>query len=155
MVCSQAGLPKEAAGKEFVAKFTAKHGEIQQYAPYFYDATLAVAEAMKKANSTDPAKFTPELFNVSFKGVTGTVQFDAKGDRKDAEMTIFRMTDGKVVPLAILKNGVSTPFKAEAAPAAATQEGRSASKRGMPSRPSQEGRAQKRRDEEVRARYSR
>src|SRR5688572_165479 len=76
MVCSQAGLPKEAASKEFVDMYTKKYGEIKQYAPYFHDATMAVIEAMKKANSTDPAKYTPELFNVSFQGATGTVAFD-------------------------------------------------------------------------------
>ncbi len=118
MVCSQAGLPREAASKDFVAAYKAKYGEIKQYAPYFYDGTLAMIEAMKKANSTDPAKFTPEVFNVSFTGATGTVSFDAKGDRKDAEMTIFKLQGGKVVPVAIVKNGVSTPFTG-AAPAAA------------------------------------
>jgi branched-chain amino acid transport system substrate-binding protein len=126
MVCSQAGLPREAASPEFVKAFTAKFGEIKQYAPYFYDATLAIAEAMKKANSTDPAKFTPELFNVTFKGATGNVAFDAKGDRKDAEMTIFKLKDGKVAPVAIVKNGATTPFTgaapAAAAPAAAPAE---------------------------------
>jgi branched-chain amino acid transport system substrate-binding protein len=119
MVCSQAGLPREAASKEFVDAFTAKYGDIKQYAPYFYDGTLAMIEAMKKANSVDPAKFGPEVFNVSFTGATGKVEFDAKGDRKDAEMTIFRLKDGKVVPISIVKNGVATPFTA-AAPAPAT-----------------------------------
>jgi branched-chain amino acid transport system substrate-binding protein len=119
MVCSQAGLPREAADPEFVKAFNAKYGEIKQYAPYFYDGANAIIEAMKKANSVDPAKFAPEMFNVSFKGATGTVEFDAKGDRKNAEMTIFKMQGGKVVPISIVKNGVATPFKAEAAPAAA------------------------------------
>jgi branched-chain amino acid transport system substrate-binding protein len=73
---------------------------------------------MKKANSTDPAKFAPEITNVSFTGATGTVAFDAKGDRKDAEMTIFKLEGGKVKPVAIVKGGVSTPFTG-AAPAAA------------------------------------
>jgi len=126
MVCSQAGLPREAASPEFVKAFTGKYGEIKQYAPYFYDATLAVAEAMKKANSTDPAKFTPELSNVSFKGATGNVAFDAKGDRKDAEMTIFKLQGGKVVPVAIVKGGVTTPFTmagAAAPPAAPAKSG--------------------------------
>jgi branched-chain amino acid transport system substrate-binding protein len=118
MVCSQAGLPREAASKDFVDAYKAKYGEIKQYAPYFYDGTLAMIEAMKKANSTDPAKFAPEVFNVSFTGATGTVAFDAKGDRKDAEMTIFKLQGGKVVPIAIVKGGVSTPFTG-AAPAAA------------------------------------
>jgi len=120
MVCSQAGLPREAAAPEFVKAYTAKYGEIKQYAPYFYDGTMAVIEAMKKANSTDPAKFAPEMFNVAFTGATGNVAFDAKGDRKDAEMTIFKLEGGKVKPVAIVKGGVSTPFTgAAAAPAAA------------------------------------
>ena len=120
MACSQAGLPAEAASKDFKDSFTAKYGEIKQYAPYFYDDTMAVIEAMKKADSTDPAKFGPEMFNVSFTGATGKVEFDAKGDRKDAEMTIFRMgKDGKIQPVAIVKGGVSTPFQGAApAPAA-------------------------------------
>src|SRR5260221_614718 len=61
MVCSQAGLPREAASKDFVGAFTSKYGEIKQYAPYFYDATNPVIEAMKKAHSTDPAKVPPEM----------------------------------------------------------------------------------------------
>jgi branched-chain amino acid transport system substrate-binding protein len=120
MVCSQAGLPREAASKEFVDAYKAKYGEIKQYAPYFYDGTNAMIEAMKKANSTDPAKFTPEVFNVSFTGATGTVAFDAKGDRKDAEMTIFKLQGGKVVPVAIVKGGISTPFTTGTATAAVT-----------------------------------
>ena len=122
LACSQAGLPAVAASKEFQDAFKAKFGDIKQYAPYFYDGTMAMIEAMKKANSVDPAKFTPEVFNVSFQGATGKVEFDAKGDRKDAEMTIFRMgKDGKIAPVAIVKGGVSTPFAppAAAAPAAA------------------------------------
>jgi branched-chain amino acid transport system substrate-binding protein len=120
MVCSQAGLPREAASKEFAGAFQQKYGDIKQYAPYFYDGTMAVIEAMKKANSTDPAKFGPELYNVSFTGATGKVEFDAKGDRKDAEMTIFKLQGGKVVPISIVKGGVATPFTGAApAPAAA------------------------------------
>ncbi len=120
LVCSQAGLPREAASKEFVAAYNAKFGDIKQYAPYFYDGTNAMIEAMKKANSVDPAKFAPEIFNVSFTGATGKVEFDAKGDRKDADITIFKLQGGKVVPVSIVKNGVATPFKMdEGAPAAA------------------------------------
>jgi branched-chain amino acid transport system substrate-binding protein len=105
MICSQAGLPREAASPEFIAAFRQKYGEIRQYAPFFYDVAMAVVEAMKRADSTEPAKFTPELYNVAFKGATGTVAFDAKGDRKDAEMTIFTVKGGKIVPLAIVKPG--------------------------------------------------
>jgi branched-chain amino acid transport system substrate-binding protein len=120
MACSQAGLPAEAASKEFKDAFAAKYGEIKQYAPYFYDGAWAIVEAMKKADSADPAKFMPMIGGVSFTGATGKVEFDAKGDRKDAEMTIFRMgKDGKIAPVAIVKNGVSKPFGAPAAAAPA------------------------------------
>jgi branched-chain amino acid transport system substrate-binding protein len=120
LVCSQAGLPAAAATKEFNDAFKAKFGDVKQYAPYFYDGALAVVEAMKKANSADPAKFGPELFNVSFTGATGKVEFDAKGDRKDAEITIFLGKEGAIQPISIIKNGVATKFEmAPAAPAPA------------------------------------
>jgi len=111
MVCSQAGLPREAASPEFIAAFREKFGEIRQYAPFFYDGAMAAIEAMKQADSTDPAKFAPELFKVSFKGATGTVQFDAKGDRRNAEMTIFVVRDGRITPVAIVKEGALLDFR--------------------------------------------
>ena len=70
MACSQAGLPAQAASKEFKDAFVAKYGEIKQYAPYFYDGAMAMVEAMKKADSVDPAKFTPMVGQVSFTGAT-------------------------------------------------------------------------------------
>jgi branched-chain amino acid transport system substrate-binding protein len=111
MVCSQAGLPREAASPEFIAAFREKFGEIRQYAPFFYDGAMAAVEAMKRADSTDPAKFAPELFKVSFKGATGTVQFDAKGDRRNAEMTIFVVRDGRITPVAIVRDGALLDFR--------------------------------------------
>ena len=111
MICSQAGLPREAASPEFIKAFGEKFGEIRQYAPFFYDGAMAAVEAMKRANSTDPATFAPELFNVSLKGATGTVAFDAKGDRRDAEMTIFRVQGGRIVPVALVRGGELVDFR--------------------------------------------
>ena len=119
LVCSQAGLPASAASKEFNDAFKAKYGDVKQYAPYFYDAAMAVVEAIKKSGSVDPAKFGPEIFNVSFAGATGKVEFDAKGDRKDAEITIFEGKGGAIQPISIVKGGVATKFEAAPAPAAA------------------------------------
>ena len=77
-------------------------GEVQPdpilYAPFTYDAANLLIEAMKKANSTDPTKYLPELQKISFKGATGPIAFDDKGDRKDAEITIFTMKGGKIEP---------------------------------------------------------
>ena len=111
LACSQAGLPATAASREFLDAFRARYGETKLYAPFFYDAANVVIEAMKRADSTDPARFGPEIYNVTLRGATGTIAFDAKGDRKDAEMTIFRMQGGKIVPVAVVRNGVATPFK--------------------------------------------
>ncbi len=111
MACSQAGLPREAASPEFIASFNRQFGPIRQYAPFFYDGAMAVVEAMKRADSTETAKFAPELFNVSFKGATGTVAFDAKGDRKDAEMTIFKVQGGRIVPVALARKGGLLDFR--------------------------------------------
>ena len=108
LACSQAGLPASAATREFRDAFTKKYGETKLYAPFFYDATNVVIEAMRRADSTDPAKFTPEMYRASLAGATGKIEFDMKGDRKDAEMTIFRMKGGKIVPVAVWKSGVLT-----------------------------------------------
>src|SRR5450432_1923391 len=111
--CTQAGLPPEKMpnAKDFGTRFTAKYGPIQVYAPYSYDAAKTLIEAMKKANSTDPAKYLPELAKISYDGATGKIEFDEKGDRKDAEMTIFTMKEGKIAPIAIIKSGKTTSYE--------------------------------------------
>ena len=110
LACSQAGLPAASATKEFRDAFIPRYGETKLYAPFFYDATNVVIDAMKRADSTDPARFTPRIRDTNLEGATGRIAFDAKGDRKDAEMTIFRMRGGKIVPVAIVKDGVLAPF---------------------------------------------
>src|SRR3954468_344759 len=45
LLCSQAGIPPQAADKKFLEAYNAKYGEIKQYAPYFYDGTMAIIEA--------------------------------------------------------------------------------------------------------------
>jgi branched-chain amino acid transport system substrate-binding protein len=102
LVCSQAGIPASAASKEFRDAFVPKYGETKLYAPFFYDATNVVIEAMKRVDSVDPSKFGPEIYNVSLQGATGKIEFDAKGDRRNADMTIFRMKGGQIVPVKVM-----------------------------------------------------
>ena len=119
LVCSQAGLPTQMASKAFLDAFKAKYGDVKQYAPFTYDAANLLIAAMQKTDSTDPAKYLPALAAISFDGATGHIEFDAKGDRKDAEMTIFQMKGGKVEPVAIMKAGKTTKVGADAPAAAA------------------------------------
>ena len=112
MVCSQAGIPALAASKGFLDAFKKRfNSDPIIYAPFTYDAANLLIASMQKADSADPAKYLPELAKISYEGASGRIQFDAKGDRKDAEMTIFTMKAGKVVPVAIIKGGNSVKFE--------------------------------------------
>jgi len=111
LICSQAGLPVQAASKKFLDAYKAKFNtDPILYSPFTYDAANLLIESMKKANSVDPAKYLPELAKISYTGATGKIEFDDKGDRKDAEMTIFTMKAGKLVPLAIIKSGKTIKY---------------------------------------------
>src|SRR5581483_5928210 len=112
LICSQAGIPVRAASTAFLDAYKARFNtDPVLYAPFTYDAANLIIAAMQKANSVDPAKYLPELAKISYQGATGRIEFDAKGDRKDAEMTIFTMKGGKIEPLAIIKGGKSIPFE--------------------------------------------
>jgi branched-chain amino acid transport system substrate-binding protein len=109
LICSQAGIPVQAAGKKFIDGYKGKFNiDPILYAPFTYDAAKLLIAAMQKADSTDPAKYLPALQMIDFNGgASGNIQFDEKGDRKDAEMTIFTLKEGKITPLAIIKGGKS------------------------------------------------
>ena len=107
VVCAEAGGVEDAHKKgleDFKAAFKKKFGtEVQIYAPYAYDSAMAMVEAMKKANSVEPAKYLPELAKISYKGVTGNIAFDNKGDIKDGTLTLYTYKGGKREQLAIVK----------------------------------------------------
>jgi len=111
LICSQAGLPVVAASKTFLDAYKAKFNQDPIiYAPFTYDAANLLIAAMQKADSADPAKYLPELQKISYKGATGTIAFDEKGDRKNAEITIFTMKAGKLEPIAVVQGGKSIGF---------------------------------------------
>jgi branched-chain amino acid transport system substrate-binding protein len=97
VIASSPGVPldKMPGGKGFTERFNAKYGQIQIYAPYAYDATMTLVEAMQKANSTQPAKYLPELARMSRQGVTGPITFDEKGDLKGGPITLYVVKGGK------------------------------------------------------------
>ena len=111
MICSQAGLPVQAASKSFLDAYKGKYNvDPIIYAPFTYDAANLLIAAMQKADSSDPAKYLSQLQKISFDGATGHIEFDDKGDRKDAEITIFTMKEGKLDPVAVVKSGKSVAF---------------------------------------------
>lgn len=100
--CTQPGLPLEKmpGGKNFNERFKKRFkADVQIYAPYSYDAASAIIEAMKAANSADPAKYAGSIAKVNFPGVIGTVAFDAKGDIKEGAVTVYQFKAGKWEPV--------------------------------------------------------
>lgn len=97
VTASSPGLPIESmpGGREFKEKFTARFGTIQTYAPYAYDAVMTMVEAMKLADSAEPAKYLAELPRVQRAGVTGNISFDERGDIRGGAITLYQARNGK------------------------------------------------------------
>ena len=96
---AKAGMDKFRA--DFKAKFNT---EVQVYAPYVYDAVNVMVAAMVKADSADPKKYLPELAKTTdYKGVTGTISFDEKGDIKNGALTLMTYKGGKRTELAVIR----------------------------------------------------
>jgi branched-chain amino acid transport system substrate-binding protein len=106
--CAEAGGVEGAAKKgmdDFKTRFKTKYNlEVQVYAPYVYDALMVMADAMVKANSPEPAKYLPVLAKTAgYKGVTGTISFDNKGDVKNGALTLFTYKGGARSELAVVR----------------------------------------------------
>jgi len=111
LLCSQAGIPPQAADRKFTAAYKKRFkADPILYAPFTYDGANLLIEAMRKADSTDPKKYLPVLSKISYMVATGRIAFDGKGDRKDAEMTIFSMNKGNLEPIAIIKSGKTIAY---------------------------------------------
>jgi len=107
VICAEAGgvEPSQEKGMaDFRAAYKKKYGiEVQTYAPYTYDALMTMVAAMQKAGSPDPARYLPVLARIQYKGVTGNISFDQRGDIRDGVLTIFTFKDGKRQKLAVVK----------------------------------------------------
>ncbi|BBO19419.1 branched-chain amino acid ABC transporter substrate-binding protein [Candidatus Desulfobacillus denitrificans] len=100
--CSLPGVPLEKmpGGTAFKEKYAKRFNvDIQLYAPYSYDAANVMIDAMKRANSVEPAKVLAELPKTAFDGVTAKITFDEKGDVKDGAITLYQAKGGKWDPL--------------------------------------------------------
>ena len=106
--CAEAGGvegEQKVGMDKFKADFKTKYNaDVQVYAPYTYDAMNLLISSMVKADSSDPAKYLPVLAAISdYKGVTGTIAFDEKGDIKNGALTLHTYKGGKIVDLAVIR----------------------------------------------------
>ncbi|TDV16329.1 branched-chain amino acid ABC transporter substrate-binding protein [Paraburkholderia caballeronis] len=106
IVCSEAGmaLSKMPGGAVFVEKYKKRFQQpIQIYAPYSYDAVYIIVDAMKRANSTNPAKILAEMPSTNYKGVIGDTTFDSKGDLQHGVISVFYYKKGEKTLIDVMK----------------------------------------------------
>ncbi|WP_036172129.1 branched-chain amino acid ABC transporter substrate-binding protein [Massilia sp. 9096] len=103
VMCAQAGamLDKQAGGPAFKARYKQRFGrDADVYAPFFYDQTMFIAQAMKSANAVDPAAVNRQLRTLTYQGVAGSYAYDANGNLKKTAVTVYTFKGGLLVPLA-------------------------------------------------------
>ncbi|MBF6992072.1 MULTISPECIES: branched-chain amino acid ABC transporter substrate-binding protein [Cupriavidus] len=106
IICSEAGLAlsKMEQGADFSKRYQARfNAPVQIYAPFTYDAVMVIVDAMKRANSTEPAAILAEMPKTNYKGVIGNIAFDEKGDMKEGTITLYEYKDKKKSVLDVVK----------------------------------------------------
>ncbi|WP_293229232.1 branched-chain amino acid ABC transporter substrate-binding protein [Paludibacterium sp.] len=85
-------LTARPAGKTFLTRYKARYNQdVVLLGPQFYDGVMLVADAMKRANSTEPDKFLPMIASTRYQGVTADFRFDAQGNLQHAPVTLSRV----------------------------------------------------------------
>lgn len=106
IICSEAGmaLAKMEAGEDFQKRYKTRfNADVQIYAPFTYDSVMVIVDAMKRANSTEPAKILEAVAQTNMKGLIGNIAFDAKGDLKEGVITLYEYKNKKKSVLEIVK----------------------------------------------------
>jgi len=108
VICAEAGGVDGALKKgmdDFGVKYKKRfNDDVKLYAPYVYDAVNLMVDAMQRAKSTDPSKYLAELSKTSgYKGVTGVIAFDEKGDLKNGALTLYTYKAGKRDQIAVVR----------------------------------------------------
>jgi branched-chain amino acid transport system substrate-binding protein len=108
VVCAEAGgvegsqkVGMDKFRDDFKKKFNT---DVQIYAPYVYDAVNVMVAAMVKAGSADPNVYLPVLAKTEgYKGVTGVISFDNKGDVKNGALTLYTYKGDKREQMAVVR----------------------------------------------------
>ncbi|WP_432422273.1 branched-chain amino acid ABC transporter substrate-binding protein [Robbsia betulipollinis] len=98
LICAQVGpaLSSMDQGAAFAQRYAARfHIPVQAYAPFAYDAVYVLVDAMKRANAVDPAKILAAMPSTDYTGLTGPIAFTARGELKQAAVTLYQFKDQK------------------------------------------------------------
>lgn len=107
VICAEAGGVDGNLKKgmdDFGARYKKRfNDDVKLYAPYVYDAVNVMVDAMVRAGSADPAKYLPSLAQANYKGITGAIAFDQKGDIKNGALTLYTYKGGKRDQIAVVR----------------------------------------------------
>jgi branched-chain amino acid transport system substrate-binding protein len=84
--------------EDLLKRYRDRYGEdVKTYAPLAYDATMIVAEGIRRAGAADRAAVVKALHSGTFKwkGIGGVYQFDRNGDITGKAPYFFVVRDGK------------------------------------------------------------
>ncbi|MDO5653220.1 MAG: branched-chain amino acid ABC transporter substrate-binding protein [Brachymonas sp.] len=98
VICAVGGgaLEKMPKGPDWKARYDkAFPGQFQVYSPYTYDATMVIVDAMKRADSVDPAVYVTKLAEADYDGVTAKIAFEPNGEMKNPATTLSGYKDGQ------------------------------------------------------------
>jgi branched-chain amino acid transport system substrate-binding protein len=95
VLTASAGTPT-AAAKAFVDKYQSKYGQADGYSVLYYDTARMLIDALKRAGASPTRdKVLAAIKSANFPTVTGgQIQFDSKGDNKNASIFIYTVAGG-------------------------------------------------------------
>jgi ABC-type branched-subunit amino acid transport system substrate-binding protein len=92
-------LSKTPEGVAFINKYKARFNEQpEDYAVNFYDAVMAIGNAIKTAGSTEATALNQALRASPYKGVSAVYEWDEFGDLQNPPSTVYTFVDGKMKP---------------------------------------------------------
>ncbi len=95
-------------GRRFAQLFQTRYGHLPVYGAEVYDGVNLLIAALRRAGTTDRQRVLAAVAgNQEFKGVTGTVKFEADGERQDAGVTIWQVRQGQNQLLGLARDLIS------------------------------------------------
>jgi branched-chain amino acid transport system substrate-binding protein len=101
-LCAEGGasLARMPGAADWKKRYDTRYpGQFQTYSPYTYDATMVLADAMRRANSVDPKVYTAKIAETNYKGVTANIAFEPNGELRNPAMTLYVYKAGMKSPL--------------------------------------------------------
>jgi branched-chain amino acid transport system substrate-binding protein len=93
-------------GREFLAAYERRYGDCPIFGAEVYDAACLLLDAVCRAGTPHRSAVVAAVHDSKgYYGVTGSIWFEPDGNRKDAQVTIWQVQNGKMLPATIGRKG--------------------------------------------------